>query len=155
MHEFVKTSNCTLKICAFLYENYTIKKKIVKNMQIWENRCFNWLSQTLLYFLCREVEKLRIYFAGLLAARLLAVNCSHQLGVFMRDVESRRKAIPLCHLSKEFQVNKWSMANGSAGRCQTPCSTVGWVGGSDNVTAWQKIVTECQVSNLQISAVVE
>lgn len=155
MHEFVKTSNCTLKICAFLYEKYTSFKKKKDCQKHVDLGGMDTLIGSLKLDFISCVEKLRIYFPGLLAARLLAVNCFCQLGVFMKDLESGKKAIPLCHLSKEFQFNKWSLANGSADRCQTPCSTVGWVGGSDNSDSVAKTVTECQVSNLQISAVVE
>lgn len=86
----------------------------------------------LFHLLCREGGKLTIYFPGLLAARFLDVNWFCHSRVFTRDLESGKKAIPLCHLSMEFLVNKWALANGSAGRGETPRSSVGWMGGGDN-----------------------
>ena len=76
-----------------------------------------------------EVGKLKIYFPGILRVRLLGVNWFCQLGVFLRDLGSGKKVIPICHLSTELQDNKWAPAN--AGRGQTPHSIV--AGGRDGV----------------------
>lgn len=38
-------------------------------------------------------------------SKRLGMNWFCQLGVFLRDLESGKKAFPLCHLPMEFQVN--------------------------------------------------
>lgn len=117
-------------------EHFYMKTVLHQQIKTWQETrsCgwaghFGWLTQTPLHLLRGEIGK------------LLDVKWFCQIGGFLRVLKVERRQF-------HFTTFPRAPANGTAGRGQTPCSTIGWVAARTTVTEWRS-------ANLPISATVE